>query len=181
MRNFGIALLVWLATIAIAMLGGYFRYTDAKASLTWPTAPGVIEVAKVDKAGSHYWPRLVYSFQVNGVDHKGYNVHYLDLMLGPSLKGSSDAQWPRDHLAHLSAGDNVTVHYDPSNPSQSWLFLVPIGFWQCVPIWGFFPQFFAAFFVLQRAAMAKKWLALPSLIVIFILWVLFFMGMRPPD
>lgn len=182
MRKLGIWLLLWLGTMAIALIAGYVEYTHAAASLTWPTTSGVVEVAQVNQVGGRYWPKLVYAYQVQGVDHKGHNIGYLDLMHGPSLNGSTDPQWPRDHLAHLSFGDRVTVHYDPSKPSQSLLLVAPINFWQCVPGWGFFLQLVGATALMQRLFVTRKvWLIVPGLFCIFALWVCFFISMRPPD
>jgi Protein of unknown function (DUF3592) len=179
MRKLGISLLLWLGTIAIALLAGYVKYTHATASLSWPTTSGVVEVAEVNQVSGRYWPKLVYAYQVQGVDHKGHNVGYLDLH-GPSLQGSTDPQWPRDHLAHLSLGDHVSVHYDPSDPGQSWLLVAPINFWQCVPGWGFFLQMLGATAVMQRLLVTRKvWLFVPGLFCIFVLWVWFFISMRP--
>jgi hypothetical protein len=80
----------------------------------------------------------------------------------------------RSSRVFLSAG------YDPSDPSQSWLLVAPINFWQCVPGWGFFLQMLGATAVMQRLLVTRKvWLFVPGLFCIFVLWVWFFISMRP--
>jgi hypothetical protein len=182
MRAAGIALFIWAVTIAIALLGAYGRYTHARESQSWPTVPGVVETARVDKVGPRYWPRFTYAYQVGGVDHHGFYARYLDLMNDNFSHGSQDPQWANDRVARFSVGEQVTVHYNPAMPWQSWLEYTPISLWQCVPLWGFFLQFIGACVVMQRLAVTRKaWLFIPALVGVFVLWVCFFIAMRPPD
>lgn len=181
MRKVGISLLVWIVTIAVALIGAGVQYKAASESETWPTASGVIETAQVEKFGARYWPRFGYAYQVEGVERKGRYIRYHDLLSGSSSHGSTDSQWAKDYLDGFYPGQQVTVHYNPANAMQSWLVASPLTIWQCMPLWGFFLQFAGACFVMQRLALTRKaWLFIPSLVGVFSLWVWFFIAMRPP-
>lgn len=182
MKVFSICLLIWLGTVALALLSGYAQSKRVNAASHWPGTEGVVELAQVVQAGGIYHPKLRYSYQVDNVPYTGSIVSNRDLMLGLPGYGSRDPDWARSRLGRYSSGQQVTVHYDPASPYRSWLVAQPVDFWQCVPLWGFFLQFFASIAVMQRLFVTRKvWLVLPGLLCFFVLWVCFFIAMRPPD
>jgi hypothetical protein len=150
--------------------------------MEWPATEGVVEVAQVNEMGGRYWPKLQYSYKVDNAMHTGRNVSNRELMLDISNFGSRDPDWAREHLAHYSPGQRVTVHYDPANPYRSWLVAQSVDTWQCVPSWTFLLQLIASVAVMQRLFVTRKgWLILPGLLGFFVLWVCFFIAMRPPE
>lgn len=180
MKALSICLLIWLSVVAAALLCGYTQSTRVNASLKWPTTDGRVEVAQVDQMGGRYWPKLTYSYLVNNVPHTGGSISNKDLILDVPNLGSRDQGWALGRLARFSPGQHVTVHYEPAKPYRSWLVAESADYWQCVPMWGFLLQLVAATAVMQRLFVTRKaWLILPGLLSLFVLWVCFFIAMRP--
>jgi hypothetical protein len=181
-KAFSICLLIWLGTVVLALVCGYARSKSVNASLNWPATEGVVEVAQVDQAGARYWPKLHYSYQVNNTPYTGHSISNRALILDFPYTGSPDPGWAHDQIARYSPGQQVTVHYDPAKPCAAWLVAQRVYIWQCVPLWGFLLQLAASIAVMQRLFVTRKgWLILTGLLGFFVLWVCFFVAMRPPD
>lgn len=181
MKALRICLLIWLATVGIALLCGYVQSAHVNASLAWPTTDGQIEVAQVDRFGNRYLPKLTYSYQVQGVTHTGGKVNNRELILDIPYQGSTDPRSAQDQLAGYAPGKHVSVHYDPAQPQRAWLVGQPLTLWQGIPIWTFLLQFVAATAVMQRLFVTRKgWLVLTGLATIMVLWISLFVAMQPP-
>jgi len=180
MKVLSICMLIWLSTIAIALLAAYPTFMDTRAIVMWPKVTGTIEVSQVAQMAGRYWPKLAYDYSVGGVAYTGRYVNYVDMMQAGSYFGSRDAEWPHDHVAPYPVGKQVSVHYDPAKPGRSLLVATPISYWQCVPFWGFILQLIGAAAVMQRLFVTRKgWLVLSGLLGMFTLWVCFFIAAAP--
>ncbi|GDY10730.1 hypothetical protein LBMAG52_42180 [Planctomycetia bacterium] len=88
-------------------------FLEAKASANWPTASGILQKAEVAETSvNHYYADVAYKFSVAGHDFAGSRI------------AASDGEYNiRDGAVQaiqgLRVGQNVTVHYDPSNPNKS--------------------------------------------------------------
>jgi hypothetical protein len=88
----------------------------ARASMAWPTVPGVVETSKVEerwsKSGTFYKLALSYRYDVDGNSYEGDTVEF-----GPARV---TAQELIEGLAQkYPAGQKVTVHYDPDDPATA--------------------------------------------------------------
>jgi hypothetical protein len=88
----------WIPGAALCVVGalvlglGLRRIVAIRAARSWPTAPGA--VLKTDAAGA-----FVYGFTVEGLTY--------------------ESEWIRRPRGTPDVGDSVTVHYDPSAPSNA--------------------------------------------------------------
>ena len=128
----------WQGVTAIGALFGvvgvfflYLAYRNrkkARSTLTWPTVPGRVESSTVierthrSKGARHYTfePRIVYRYTVGGQEYESSRIAY-----GPPLSGSRGRA---EALAKTyDPANEVTVHYDPSNPAEAVLDTAPGG------------------------------------------------------
>jgi len=92
----------------------------AAASQNWPTVPGVITSASVaesvssdeDGPSTSYQPRVVYTYQVAGVDYQASGLSFGAVRSG-SRRSAEQA------LQAYPVGQPVTVHYNPQKPSEA--------------------------------------------------------------
>ena len=88
------------------------RWLAARASRSWPGADGVIIESRLTSNCSHCWPVINYRYVVNGQSYVGDRL----------VAGTQDYYGPLEaeaKVAQYAVGSNVTVFYDPSNPSMS--------------------------------------------------------------
>jgi hypothetical protein len=179
MKALGICLFIWVGTMAIAAMVGYVGLKDGSAIVLWPKTVGTIELSQVNQMGGRYWPKLMYSYRVDGVAHKGRYINYVEMM-GAGYAGSRDPGWSRDRIAPYPAGRQVVVYYDPARPDTSLLDARPISYWQAIPFWCFFLQLLAATAVMRQLLVLRmSWAFVLGLFGVFVLWVSFFIAERP--
>ena len=96
---------------------GYHVLQNAKASVKWPTAKGIITVSKVVKSESttgtgtnkrrtvSYHAKIHFKYSVNGKSYTSNNVTF-----GQSTKAAGKI------VNHYPTGKKVSVFYNPENP-----------------------------------------------------------------
>ena len=99
---------------------------QAVDSEDWPTVPGRVVETRVDKENStrsthdsgfggsrssHYTPKVAYEYEVNGIAHRSDRLWF-----DGSVADEARAQ---SLVAPYAVGDEVTVHYNPGNPSEA--------------------------------------------------------------
>ena len=112
-------LAVFMLLGAAAAIFGFRGLRTAEASLSWPTARGVITASNVErvrssKGGSSFYPEVTYHYEVGGVIYKGERVRM-------SRTGSSDPSEAQADLRRYRMNQAVTVSYDPEDPASSLL------------------------------------------------------------
>ncbi|MHC5540007.1 DUF3592 domain-containing protein [Singulisphaera rosea] len=104
--------------IAAAPVSGYFlgqAFLTARASVNWPTVPGVLTQAKVRDPGiGGFHADVVYIYTVAGRQFAGTRIRASDGE-HKQREGAEQA------LRGLAPGQQVTVHYDPADPGRSLL------------------------------------------------------------
>ena len=94
----------------------------AQISQNWPSIPGQITDSHVSRSQStdsdgdtstSYSARVAYTYQVGGQAYSGHNIAF---GFNPSYSNESKAQAT---AARYVVGSQVTVYYDPSNPSDA--------------------------------------------------------------
>jgi len=97
----------------ICLTIGIRDFRRAYDSTSWPTVPGTIQQAEVDRHvdfdGPSYRADIAYAYNVAGREHIGNRVAYGDY--GFILPGHA-----RKIVARYPAGMQVTVHYQPDAP-----------------------------------------------------------------
>ena len=93
-----------------------WNVSRARASVTWPTAPGMVETSKIErrltKNGTLYRLALTYGYRVDGNSYEGDTVEF-----GPPRVRAEELI---EGLAKkYPAGAKVAVHYDPDDPATS--------------------------------------------------------------
>ena len=108
---------ILLFSLLALITGAYMGYRNFRVK-RWPTTQGAIiekSVVATDKATSartaHYEARVRYRFTVDGTEHEATGIR-------PALEitSQSEAQKLIDGL-----GEQVTVHYNPDEPSEAYL------------------------------------------------------------
>ena len=104
---------------------------NAKASVDWPTTPGVIERSEVVTSKNNdnqtmYEPEVAYSYSVDGKDYEGNTVGF-GAKFSSSSRGFAD-----DVVGKYPKGKDVSVHFRPEQPGDSvlepgvtWMSYVP--------------------------------------------------------
>ncbi len=110
---------VFMLLGAAAAIFGFQTIRTAEASLSWPTARGVITASNVEhvrssKGRSSYSPVVTYHYEVGGVIYKGERIRM-------SRVGSSDPSEAQADLRRYRMNQAVTVSYDPEDPASSLL------------------------------------------------------------
>jgi hypothetical protein len=99
-----------------------------KAAETWPTAAGVVLTCEVSIHRSHssrghssvsYRPDVTYEYRVDGQKYSGDGIGFGTATYGKKKADSIAAVYPQ--------GTNVTVHYDPKDPSKAVLETKSVG------------------------------------------------------
>src|SRR5260221_4104665 len=97
---------------------GYRNYVHQAAK--WPTVRGKVETSTTEsyvtrednREETHYAPVVEYVYQVQGHDYRSRQIG-----LGVAVEGS---QFIADKIAaKYPQGSDVTVHYNPDNPSNA--------------------------------------------------------------
>jgi hypothetical protein len=106
------SLLLFIA-IAIAAAYGYGHW-KLRASRQWATTTGNVVESKavwetVDENSRIFIPRVIYDYQVSGRPYRNDRIFVVS-------QGNSDAQAT---AAQFPMGRQVSVYYDPADPSQS--------------------------------------------------------------
>ena len=114
-----ILLIVGLGIIA----GVYYFYRTAAASQSWPTTSGTVTLSSYYRNDSRdsdghtsitYGAKIHYKYQVDGTDYHGDRVSSLDY-------SSSNTKHVHSIMDRYPMGKEVTVHYNPDNPSDALL------------------------------------------------------------
>jgi hypothetical protein len=85
----------------------------------WPSTTGTVITSRVEVSGGDYTsvnPHIVYKYQVNGYEYQSDQIRAGDVVM--SYSGGRSAY---DLVDKYPVGLEVTVYYDPANPSMSCL------------------------------------------------------------
>ena len=114
--------------LLFAGVGGFLIYKSfrdrnkAEISQSWPSTPGQITEARVDRSRRtdsegdvdySYAPAIEYTYQVGGQEYSGHNITF------GFRKSSSSHAKAEAALARFPIGGQVTVYYDPNNPGEA--------------------------------------------------------------
>jgi hypothetical protein len=115
------ALLWSVVPLILAAVGVTLLVYDAKevrmltCSLEWPQVQGKVRSAKVAKdtggEAASYSAEIKYAYEVDGVGYESDRVHFGG--------GSSSQQAASDMVFKYRIGHDVSVYYDPDDPSIS--------------------------------------------------------------
>lgn len=99
----------------LAIVFGAFLVLSGMETQSWPTTDGVVlhtEIV-VNHGGKSttYAPLVLYQYSVDGA------IYSCDNMIGTTT--SSSYEWATGCLASYPEGSQVTVHYNPNNPSDA--------------------------------------------------------------
>ena len=108
--------LLWLGGFAFI----HFRAVGkARASETWPTAMGkvtrsevIVEEDKDGEGSTWYNPVVAYAYNVAGETVEGSRIRFANMRRGSRKKAE-------EILARYSAGETVTVRYNPEKPNEA--------------------------------------------------------------
>ncbi len=100
----GVALLVYVSK----------ELRMSRRSVEWPQAQGKVRSAKIVKSrgeegGTNYSAEIKYAYEVDGVEYESDRVHFGG--------GSSSQQVATDMVFKYRIGHDVSVYYDPDDPS----------------------------------------------------------------
>jgi hypothetical protein len=105
--GFIIAGLTLLAATAVAVLATQERLQEARASANWPTADGVVvRTTRSRSMGVH----VSYRYSVAGIDYESNRIRLAEKFWRDQ---------PSEIAARYPEGRQVSVAYDPSNPSSA--------------------------------------------------------------
>jgi hypothetical protein len=150
--NRGTQMFCWLfIVIGLAAAGiGLWMILQSWRSEHWPVVAGVVQSAEMksqdsDNGGTTYSAAVTYTYQVGGVSYTGEKVS-----IGSMSASSAYAQ---GILQRYPAGQKVSVHYAPGDPSEA---VLETGFhggtWICLAVGTAFTLFGIMFLQVQRAA-----------------------------
>jgi len=127
---FGILLAIGSVLFTFLIMGGLvFWFVQRKnqadasraAAQSWPGAPGVIVYSQVQVhsggESTSVVPVIRYSYEVNGQTYQGNCIRAGDKKMRIQRGGSA----PYDTVERYPVGSNVTVFYDPADPTPYWL------------------------------------------------------------
>jgi hypothetical protein len=100
---------VFIAAGLALLWAGSAEWRHARASASWPTAPGAVEKSYsiVDRRARHV--HIVYSYEVQAVLYRSGRVAF----------GSYSPEAGRRWLKQYPVGASVAVYFDPENPATS--------------------------------------------------------------
>ena len=108
--------------IGVVLLIPYFRsLAKMRASQAWSTVQGTVVESRVGRSAStdsegevsySYYPEIRYQYQVMGNEYQGDKISF-------SPKISSIRSWAERVIAKYPTGANVTIYYQPDNPSNA--------------------------------------------------------------
>lgn len=96
---------------------GWSILQNARTSMTWPTAEGVITESEVTKSedaegGDSYKPEIAYQYTVENQRHESYTIKYGENSYGSRGRAQTVADT-------YPVGRQVIVYYDPEQPGRS--------------------------------------------------------------
>jgi len=102
--------------VGVALFLGLPTLQHAKASTSWPEAPGQITVSsirtQVNKGKRTYWAEVDYEYTVDGAQHTGNTVSF-------GAARNSNRLLVEKVVDRYPVGQAVKVHYDPASPDVS--------------------------------------------------------------
>jgi len=101
-------LLIVLIFFPFLIWQAYKKLRFARASVIWPTAPGVVTVAERTKLGWRTQPRVSFSYEVGGKAYTSSKVSFADLVPASETEPT---------LQRYGLSQPVTVHYQPEDPA----------------------------------------------------------------
>jgi hypothetical protein len=117
-----IIFVVVMAIGLIALAVGVMLYTDAQEVKSWSQTTGTISYTNIRsewQSGSHdspgqyvYYPVVEYYYTVEGQTHYSSTISKMS-------SGSSDVGYAQDFINRNPLGSQVTVYYNPDNPSEA--------------------------------------------------------------
>lgn len=117
------AVVGWLLAVvgACLLVGVGWLLLQARRSAGWPSTTGrVVEARREETAsgsrdhGGKWRLALTYEFTVDGRRHEGHRVAFGDRI----FPGRAHQKEVDDLVARYARGQQVTVHYDPRDPSR---------------------------------------------------------------
>lgn len=100
--------LIVLVLFPFVIWGAYKKIRLAKASVAWPTVPGVVTAAERIKKGWRAQPQVTFSYQVNGKNYSSSKVSFADLV---------PVSETEPILGRYPLSRPVTVHYKQEDPT----------------------------------------------------------------
>ena len=103
--------------ICILSLGPIiFKWPRSISSSSWPTVVGVVISSEVEEEccsdySTGWWPRVSYSYTVNGKKYTADNIEVIDVG-----NGNTDI-YAKQVVDYYQVGMEVQVHYNPDNPA----------------------------------------------------------------
>jgi hypothetical protein len=96
---------------------GWTILQDARASVSWPTAEGVVSSSEVDhstdaEGGDSYSPEVTYQYQVDGQNLANNQIKFGENSYSSRRKAEEIA-------AAYPVGKQVTVYYEPERPDNA--------------------------------------------------------------
>lgn len=94
-----------------------FKWPLIINSNSWPTVEGVVNFSEVEGGvttsdySSGWWPRVNYSYHVNGKTYIADNIEVIDVG-----NGNTDI-YAKQVVENYPVGKKVLVHYNPGNPA----------------------------------------------------------------
>jgi hypothetical protein len=142
MENFALKLITGgIVSFAIAAIGFYFLYGTIQSDSfkkSWPKTTAMVLEASIDKIvasfntggptnrtiGTPGWDiKIKYEYEVNGTKYVGTNVSNQSTQETKTVW--NDAAKPSEELKSVldkySAGTKTEIHYNPKNPSESFI------------------------------------------------------------
>lgn len=114
-----------LLAVALLLLGGWFAGQQYVVATTYERTTGTVQsaemkttqhVGRIHLGGNRYYePNVTYSYRVGGQNYTGRNV-----ALGGEIDTNARSR-ATEVLDRYSAGERVTVYYDPDSPESAHL------------------------------------------------------------
>jgi hypothetical protein len=111
----GISLLLWLTLLVLLIRAVWL----AVKSRQWPQTNGKITHSHKEAAGNRYRVLLEYEYTVNSYRYTSNILSFLDLFLLFFLSGTRSARAANHVTTKYPVDTEVSVHYDPKNPSRA--------------------------------------------------------------
>ena len=102
--------LIFFIAFPFLFISARKKITAARASVTWPSVPGVITASVRGRRMLRQQPQIAYSYAVNGQPLIGNKTTFS----GAVLPKETDA-----YLARYPVGQPVNVFYSPANPAEA--------------------------------------------------------------
>jgi hypothetical protein len=131
---------VGLGGVAVSL----YDLDRCRRAVAWPTVQGVVvwsQVEEVSNEGISYFPRIVYTYEVQGSQYRGR-------ALNPAAEaaGGGDKNWAQQIVNRYPLKSAVKVYYNPADPNDA---ILEPG----VQRRAYMPVFFALFFAAAGGVM----------------------------